>query len=36
MRPSGGWGRYRVTRGKLIQRVLMEKTGCHVDYSLLP
>ena len=24
--------RYRLTRGKLIQRVLMPKTGCHVYY----
>jgi plasmid stabilization system protein ParE len=24
--------RYRLTRGKLIQRVLMKKTGCHVYY----
>ena len=24
--------RYRFTRGKLIQRVLMKKTGCHVYY----
>ena len=23
---------YRVARGKLIQRVLMKKTGCHVYY----
>jgi plasmid stabilization system protein ParE len=25
--------RYRRTRGKIIQRVLMKKTGCHVYYS---
>ncbi|HEX7840635.1 MAG TPA: hypothetical protein VF469_24320 [Kofleriaceae bacterium] len=24
--------RYRFARGKLIQRVLMKKTGCHVYY----
>jgi plasmid stabilization system protein ParE len=24
--------RYRLTRGKLIQRVLMKRTGCHVYY----
>ena len=24
--------RYRLARGKLIQRVLMKKTGCHVYY----
>ena len=24
--------RYRLTRGKLIQRVLMKKSGCHVYY----
>jgi hypothetical protein len=24
--------RYRFTRGKLIQRMLMKKTGCHVYY----
>jgi hypothetical protein len=24
--------RYRFTRGKLIERVLMKKTGCHVYY----
>jgi plasmid stabilization system protein ParE len=24
--------RYRLTRGKLMQRVLMKKTGCHVYY----
>jgi hypothetical protein len=24
--------RYRVARGKLIQRILMKKTGCHVYY----
>ena len=29
--PSRGQ-RYRLARGKLIQRVLMKKTGCHVYY----
>lgn len=24
--------RYRLARGKLLQRVLMKKTGCHVYY----
>jgi hypothetical protein len=24
--------RYRLVRGKLIQRVLMKKVGCHVYY----
>jgi hypothetical protein len=28
----GAGQRYRVVRGKLIQRVLMKKTGCHVYY----
>jgi plasmid stabilization system protein ParE len=29
----GAGQRYRVASGKLIQRVLMKKTGCHVYYS---
>lgn len=29
--PAAGQ-RYRLTRGKWIQRVLMKKTGCHVYY----
>jgi plasmid stabilization system protein ParE len=28
----GAGRRYRLTRGKLIQRVLMKKTRCHVYY----
>lgn len=28
----GAGQRYRVVRGKLIQRVLMKKTDCHVYY----
>lgn len=28
----GAGQRYRLVRGKLIQRVLMKKTGCHVYY----
>ncbi|HEU4410208.1 MAG TPA: hypothetical protein VFS43_33440 [Polyangiaceae bacterium] len=28
----GAGQRYRLTRGKLIQRWLMKKTGCHVYY----
>ncbi len=28
----GAGQRYRLVRGKLIQRMLMKKTGCHVYY----
>lgn len=28
----GAGQRYRIVRGKLIRRVLMKKTGCHVYY----